>query len=410
MVRCSAPHFAALLRTHAAHHLTLLPPHSPQAWLHFEAQGDASGPLAVKIANSNAFTSTDGLAFEWRVVLNGAPLVLGKAGADGWREVSVSPIAAQVRLVCVCFCVLLRRTASAAPLLRRTHLRHPPQASSIVSLGVSGADVRSAAQSVLASMITARPSELFLEVRAAMRQATAWCDAVSIAECVGVACGETRCMARRCAPFLWGSARRPPPPPHPPGPRRCRRPGPPSRGRAAGRCPGRARGGRGPAGGRGKIGRGHGDGRRRADGRGKQEREGGTPASRAPASRTPPRPLSNAPPRLSSSLTHTPPRSLHRSRPPPAPSRAGPCAAPTCSTRPCCPSFSAPPPTTTAGGRAATPTPTGESRFDIEKMGKPGRRGQGLCVLTSSPNPHPPSSAGKRPVSTAWRCRPTPSS
>jgi hypothetical protein len=217
MVRCSAPHFAALLRTHAPHHLTLLPPHSPQAWLHFEAQGDASGPLAVKIANSNAFTSTDGLAFEWRVVLNGAPLALGKAGADGWREVSVSPIAAQVRLVCVCFCVLLRRTASAAPLLRRTHLPHPPQASSIVSLGVSGADVRSAAQSVLASMITARPSELFLEVRAAMRQATAWCDAVSIAEYVGVACGETRCMARRCAPFLWGSARRPPPPPTPQG-------------------------------------------------------------------------------------------------------------------------------------------------------------------------------------------------
>ena len=196
----------------------LLPPHSPQAWLHFQAQGDASGPLAVKIANSNAFTSTDSLAFEWRVVLNGAPLALGKAGVDGWREVSVSPIVAQVRLVSVCFCVLLRRTALAAPLLRRTHVPYPPQASSVVSLGVSGADVWSAAQSVLASMATARPSELFLEVRAAMRQATAWCDAVSIDECVGVACGETRRMARRCAPFLWGPARRAPPPlthPHP---------------------------------------------------------------------------------------------------------------------------------------------------------------------------------------------------
>lgn len=97
MVRASGVPFSTLLRTHASHPLTRLPPHSPQAWLHFELAGDASGPLALKIANSNAFTSTDDLVFEWRVVLNGAPLPLGKAGADGWREVSVSPIAAQVR-------------------------------------------------------------------------------------------------------------------------------------------------------------------------------------------------------------------------------------------------------------------------------------------------------------------------
>lgn len=148
---------------------------SPQAPLEFELEGVESGVLTLKIDNTNSFTSTDGLVFSWRVILNGAPLTLGKTGGDGWQNVAVAPFAAQVRLRSVVFCVASACWRSA---VRRTDSAPLSQASSIVSLGVTGADVASAATSALSSVATARPSELFLEVRAAVDHATAWCDEV----------------------------------------------------------------------------------------------------------------------------------------------------------------------------------------------------------------------------------------
>ena len=96
MVRSFAAPFSARFSLCAAHSLILPPLPSPQEPLEFGLSGDGAGPLTVKIDNTNAFTSTDDLSFSWRVVLNGAPLDLGKAGADGWHDVQVSPIAAQV--------------------------------------------------------------------------------------------------------------------------------------------------------------------------------------------------------------------------------------------------------------------------------------------------------------------------
>ena len=103
------------------------PPHSPQAPLEFGLAGDGSGPLTVKIDNTNAFTSTDDLSFSWRVVLNGAPLDLGKAGADEWRDVQVSPIAAQVSPCSPVLCVALAPHALCLSHSHSPHLRsHRP--------------------------------------------------------------------------------------------------------------------------------------------------------------------------------------------------------------------------------------------------------------------------------------------
>lgn len=226
MVRGCAVFFSARFNAHAPHTNAHPSPQSPQAPLEFTLANGGKGALSVKIDNTNSFASTDGLTFSWRVVLNGAPLDLGSAGVEGWRDVAVSPIAAQVSHGSVFFCVA---RCSAAALSPRTHLPTCPQASSTVSLGVKGADVTSAAKKALASVATSRPSELFLEVRAVIGAATAWCDAVSVAERLGRVCGETRRKWRRCGDVLWLGARAPtktPPPTTPSGSRRCRRPAP----------------------------------------------------------------------------------------------------------------------------------------------------------------------------------------
>ena len=79
MLRCGvrgATHFFVLLTS-----LRRIKPDSPQAPLEIATSGEVDGQLAVKIDNTNVFTSTADLSFASRVVLNGVPLEMNGCGA-----------------------------------------------------------------------------------------------------------------------------------------------------------------------------------------------------------------------------------------------------------------------------------------------------------------------------------------
>jgi hypothetical protein len=64
--------------------------------------GGAAGGLRVRARNKNAFASTAGLLLSWRVLLDGAPLVLGdpaQRDAAGWYPGGSVAIAPQARVL-----------------------------------------------------------------------------------------------------------------------------------------------------------------------------------------------------------------------------------------------------------------------------------------------------------------------
>ena len=79
--------------------LRCIKPTSPQAPLEIATSGEIDGQLAIKIDNTNVFTSTSDLVFASRVILNGAPLEIKGCGAGGWVPVAVGPISSEVRCV-----------------------------------------------------------------------------------------------------------------------------------------------------------------------------------------------------------------------------------------------------------------------------------------------------------------------
>lgn len=75
----------------------------PQAPLEIATSSEVDGQLAIKIDNTNVFTSTSDLVFASRVVLNGAPLEMKGCRAGGWAPVAVAPISPEVRYVFLVF-------------------------------------------------------------------------------------------------------------------------------------------------------------------------------------------------------------------------------------------------------------------------------------------------------------------
>ena len=99
MFRCGVCHAAQLFELMTP--LRRTKPNSPQTPLEIETSGEIDGHLAVKIHNTNVFTSTSDLCFAARVILNGSPLELKKCGAGGWAPVAVTAISPEV---CLIFC------------------------------------------------------------------------------------------------------------------------------------------------------------------------------------------------------------------------------------------------------------------------------------------------------------------
>ena len=154
-------------------------PDSPQAPLEIATSGEVDGQLAIKIDNTNVFTSTADLSFASRVVLNGAPLEMKGCGAGGWAPVAVAPISPEVCLILLFFnlfqCLsIVARVADFSQILRKHH----KQASATVKLGFSASDVAAATKKVVEATHSARQPELFLEVRACVDRALPWCDKV----------------------------------------------------------------------------------------------------------------------------------------------------------------------------------------------------------------------------------------
>ena len=177
MLRCGvrgATHFFVLLTS-----LRRIKPDSPQAPLEIATSGEVDGQLAVKIDNTNVFTSTADLSFASRVVLNGVPLEMNGCGAGGWAPGALAPIPPEVCSTLTIFhlfegLAIVARVAHFAQLLRKYH----KQASADVKLGFSASDVATATKKVVEATHSARQPELFLEVRACVDRALPWCDKV----------------------------------------------------------------------------------------------------------------------------------------------------------------------------------------------------------------------------------------
>ena len=92
---CNAAHLIMFLTP-----LRRTKPNFSQAPLEIATAGEVDGQLALKIDNTNVFTSTSDLCFASRVVLYGTPLEMKGCGAGGWAPVAVAPISPEVR---VCF-------------------------------------------------------------------------------------------------------------------------------------------------------------------------------------------------------------------------------------------------------------------------------------------------------------------
>lgn len=69
-----------------------------QAPIQASLASPATGKLALTLRNTNSFLSSAAYEFEWRIMLNGAPLGVG--GATDWTPVNVPDLGARVRWSC----------------------------------------------------------------------------------------------------------------------------------------------------------------------------------------------------------------------------------------------------------------------------------------------------------------------
>ena len=69
-----------------------------QAPIQVSLASSAAGKLALTLRNTNSFVTSAAYEFEWRIMLNGAPLNVG--GAGNWTPVAVPDLGARVRWGC----------------------------------------------------------------------------------------------------------------------------------------------------------------------------------------------------------------------------------------------------------------------------------------------------------------------
>lgn len=149
--------------------------------------------MALTLHNTNSFLSSAAYEFEWRILLNGAPLCVG--GAGDWTAVAVPDLGARVRWSCG------ERSGEGAHRrmlgqgvqskdaeeggMRRTNWPltlspSPLQETADIALPVDLAAVRTAAVDALKGQAVGRTPEVVVELRAKVAAQAAWCEKVRV--------------------------------------------------------------------------------------------------------------------------------------------------------------------------------------------------------------------------------------